>query len=104
VYVLSSSAEKTTSSTTVTADITSAARSAHQNESTVKLSSTSADHRSTAALRTSEIRKPKTSVSGSRSAANTGGMTAFSAATTAATTNAPLQSAMSTPGRIAAVR
>ena len=30
-------------------------------------------------------------------------MTAFSAATTTATTNAPLQSAMSTPGRIAAV-
>ena len=40
-------------------------------------------------------------MNGSRSAASTGGITAFSTATTAATTNAPAPP-MSTPGRIAA--
>ena len=38
-------------------------------------------------------------MSGKRSAASTGGMTAFSAATIAATTSAPQKLLMSTPGR-----
>ena len=38
-------------------------------------------------------------MSGNRSAASTGGMTAFSTATTAATTSAPQKVPMSTPGR-----
>ena len=86
------------------AAMTRDASSAHQNESTVKLVRASAENQSTAALRKSESRKPKTSVSGSRSAAKMGGITAFSAAMTTATTNAPPQSSMSTPGRIAAVK
>ena len=52
---------------------------------------------SASAIRTS--RKPSTSVSGSRSAASTGGITAFSAATITATTSAPQKLLMSTPGR-----
>ncbi len=52
---------------------------------------------SASAIRTS--RKPSTSVSGSRSAASNGGITAFSAATITATPSAPRKLLMSTPGR-----
>src|SRR5829696_2021220 len=102
VYVSSSFAEKTTSSTTLMAASTRAASSAHQNESTVKLSRMSAANWSRSALTTSASRNPNTSVSGNRSAASNGGRTAFNAATTRATRNAPPASATSTPGRIAA--
>ena len=46
----------------------------------------------------STSRKPSTSVSGRRSAASTGGMTALSAATIAATSSAPQKLSMLTPG------
>ena len=55
---------------------------------------------SASAIRTS--RKPSTSVSGNRSAARKGGITAFSAATITATTSAPQKLLMSTPGRMPA--
>ena len=55
--------------------------------STPSVRSSASRRMSASAIRTS--RKPSTSVSGSRSAASRGGMTAFSAATIAATTSAP---------------
>ena len=54
-----------------------------------RLSSTSPASSSTRASSTSMSRKPRTSVNGSRSAAITGGTTAFNAPTTRATRNAP---------------
>ena len=92
-----------TASTTLTAATTSAASSAHPKLSTVSTPSvrSAASWRITA-FATSTSRKPRTSVSGNRSAASTGGMTAFSAAATAATSSAPPKLSMLTPGRIPA--
>ena len=97
-----SSEPRRTASTTLTAATMNAARSAQPKLSTLKTPSvtfsSAAIWRITAsAIRTS--RKPRTSVSGNRNAASTGGMTAFSNATTAATTSAPQKLPMSTPGR-----
>ena len=101
-YVWSSLVEKTTSRTMVTAATINAASSAHQKESTVKLSRMSPARRRTKAFIASTSRKPSASMNGSRSAARIGGRSAFSTATTIATMNAPPLSAMSTPGRMAA--
>ena len=98
-----SSVPSMTASTTLTAATTSAASSAQPKPSTVSTPSVSASVRSRMpASANSTSRKPRTSVSGRRSAASTGGMTAFSAATITATSSAPQKPSMLTPGRIPA--
>ena len=98
-----SSVPKATASTTLTAATTSAARSAQPKLSTLSTPSvTSAAMRRMTASAINTSKKPRTSVSGSRSAASTGGITAFNAATTAATTSAPKKLSMWTPARIPA--
>ena len=95
-----SSEPRMTASTTLTAATTSAARSAQPKPSTVSTPSVRPVGRGrmpASANRTST--KPRTSVGGRRSAASTGGTTAFSAATTAATTSAPQKPSTLTPGR-----
>ena len=99
-----SSEPRMTASTTLTAATTSAARSAQPKLSTREHAVGHVQLGGDRRIRASAIstsRKPSTSVSGNRSAARTGGMTAFSAATIAATTSAPQKLSMSTPGRIA---
>ncbi len=100
-----SSEPRMTASTTLTAATTNAASSAQPKLSTVSTPSVtfrSAAMRRMTASAINTTRKPRTSVSGNRSAARMGGMTAFSAATMAATSSAPQKLSMSTPGRIAA--
>ena len=94
-----SSEPRRTASTTLTAPTTKAARRAQPKLSTVNESATSPAIWRMSASAISTSRKPRTSVSGNRSAARTGGMTAFSTATIAATTSAPQKVSISTPGR-----
>ena len=100
-----SSEPRITARTTLTAATTSAASSAQPKLSTLNAPSVTRNsaaiwRMSASATRTT--RKPSTSVSGNRRAASTGGITAFNAATTAATTSAPQKLLTLTPGRIAA--
>ena len=98
-----SSVPRSTASTMLTAATTSEVRNAQPKPSTVSTPSVrlSVSTRMPAsAIRTSK--NPRTSVSGNRNAASTGGMTAFSAATIAATSSAPQNPSMLTPGRIPA--
>ena len=98
-----SSEPMNTSITTLTAAMTSAARSAQPKLSTLSTPSVTASAmRRIAASAINTSRKPRTSVSGKRSAARNGGMIAFSAATIAATSSAPQKLSMWTPGRIPA--
>ena len=88
-----------TSRTTITAEATSATRSAIQKESrwiALSVISSAASSINASARRTS--RNPATSVNGSFSAARSGGRTAFSAATIADTSNAPQKPSMEAPG------
>ena len=95
-----SSEPSTTASTTLTAATTSAARRAQPKLSIVMMPSVKLSvARRIAASATSTSRKPRTSVNGNRSAASTGGMTAFSAETITATRSAPQKLLISTPGR-----
>ena len=96
-----SSTSRRTANTTLTTATTRAARRAQPKLSTVShpfVMSAAACSMSASAASTST--KPDTSVSGSRSAASRGGMTAFRTATMAAMTSAPLKSSTLTPGRI----
>ena len=94
-----SSEPKSTASTRLTAATTRDASSAQPKLSTVRIPSVSASvARRIAASAISTSRKPRTSVRGNRSAARTGGMTAFSAETITATSSAPQKLLTSTPG------
>ena len=89
-----------TAITTLTAATTSDARSAQPKLSTLITPSVTASAiRRIAASAINTSRKPRTSVSGRRSAASNGGMIAFSAATMTATSSAPQKLSMWTPGR-----
>ncbi len=98
-----SSVSRRTANTTLTTATTRAARRAQPKLSTVSHPFVMpAAACSMSASATSTSTKPNTSVSGSRSAASTGGMTAFRTATMAAMTSAPLKSSTLTPGRTSA--
>ena len=95
-----SSVPRRTAMTTLTAATMSEVSSAQPKPSTVSTPSVRASvRRRMPASANSTSRKPRTSVSGNRSAASTGGMTAFSTATSAATSSAPQKPSMPTPGR-----
>ena len=102
-YVSSSLTPKITSRTTIAAEITSAASNADPNESTliVRELMWEASIRIRASS-TSTVTKPSASVNGRRSAATTGGSTAFSAAIRTAAAAASENVPTVRPGRIAA--
>ena len=98
-----SSEPRSTANTTLTAATTSAAGAPSRScRPSARRGSPRRPARSMRASAIKTSRKPSTSVSGNRSAASAGGMTAFSAPMIAATTSAPQKFSMSTPGRIPA--
>ena len=87
----------------MTAAATSATSSAQKNLSTSKvLSESSAATHTIHASRSRTSRKPTASMYGSRSAAMTGGSTAFRTAISVAAMNAPRNPSILTPGTIIA--
>ena len=98
-----SSEPRRTASTRLTAATTSEASRAQPKPSTLSIPSVRSSARSRMpASANSTSRKPRTSVSGNRRAASSGGMIAFSAAVIAATSERPQKLSMLTPGRIPA--
>ncbi len=103
VYVSSSFVPKSTSSTTPTADATSATPRADQNESIERSPSVSRSAaRSISASSTRTSSRPRTSINGRRSAATIGGNRALRTAITATATNALQKLFTCAPGTIQA--
>ena len=103
VYVSSSFVPARTSRTTLTAEATTAATSAHH--AFVTLIALGATFEATTSIAASASRistNPSSAISGSRSAAISGGMTAFRIAIRSAATTAPRNPSTDTPGTISA--